>query len=48
MEQVDCIIIGAGVIGIAIARDLALAGREVIVIEAADSIGTETHRATRR
>lgn len=34
--------IGAGVVGLGIARALALAGREVIVLEAADAIGTET------
>ncbi len=41
-ERVDCIVIGAGVIGLAVARALALAGREVIVVEAADAIGSET------
>jgi L-2-hydroxyglutarate oxidase LhgO len=41
-EQVDCAVIGAGVIGLAIARELAIAGREVIVLEAADAIGTHT------
>ena len=42
MDQVDCIVIGAGVVGLAIARQLALAGREVVVLEAADAIGTVT------
>jgi L-2-hydroxyglutarate oxidase LhgO len=42
MERVDCVVIGAGVVGLACARAMALAGREVIVIEAAASIGTET------
>jgi len=42
MEKVDCVVIGAGVIGLAIARRMALAGREVIVIEAAEGIGTVT------
>lgn len=42
MESVECIVIGAGVVGLAIARALALAGRDVIVLEAADAIGTET------
>ncbi len=42
MEEVDCIIAGAGVVGLAIARELALRGREVLVVEAADAIGTET------
>jgi L-2-hydroxyglutarate oxidase LhgO len=41
-ETVDCVVIGAGVIGLAVARALALAGREVIVLEMADTIGTET------
>src|SRR5258708_26384067 len=41
-ETVDCAVIGAGVVGLAVARALALAGREVIVLEAADAIGTET------
>ena len=41
-ETVDCVVIGAGVVGLAIARALALAGREVIVVEAAEGIGTET------
>jgi len=41
-ERVDCAVIGAGIVGLAIARELALQGREVIVIEAADAIGTHT------
>jgi L-2-hydroxyglutarate oxidase LhgO len=35
-------VIGAGVVGLAVARELAMAGREVIVLEAAESIGTHT------
>lgn len=42
MEQVEAIVIGAGVVGLAAARALAMAGREVVVIEAADAIGTGT------
>src|SRR5580692_3387187 len=42
MDKVECVVIGAGVIGLAIARKLALAGREVIVLEAAEGIGTVT------
>lgn len=42
MDSVDCVVIGAGVIGLAAARALAAAGREVIVLEAAGGIGTET------
>jgi L-2-hydroxyglutarate oxidase LhgO len=41
-ETIDCVVIGAGVVGLAVARALALAGREVIVVEAAEGIGTET------
>ena len=42
MDSVDCVVVGAGVIGLAVARALAVAGREVLVLEAAESIGTET------
>src|SRR6195952_6027047 len=41
-ETVDCVVIGAGVVGLAVARALAMAGREVIILEAAEAIGTET------
>jgi len=41
-ERVECVVIGAGVVGLAVARALALAGREVIVLEAAEGIGTQT------
>src|SRR5271154_6237429 len=40
MEEVDCVVIGAGVIGLAVARALALNGREVLVLEREDGIGT--------
>jgi L-2-hydroxyglutarate oxidase LhgO len=36
------VVAGAGVVGIAVARALARAGREVIVLDAAEGIGTET------
>ncbi|HET6182304.1 MAG TPA: NAD(P)/FAD-dependent oxidoreductase [Acetobacteraceae bacterium] len=42
MDSVECIVVGAGVVGLAVARALALAGREVIVLEQAEGIGTET------
>lgn len=42
MEQVDCVVIGAGVVGLAVARALALQGREVMVLEAENAIGTGT------
>lgn len=41
-EQVDVIVIGAGVIGLACARALASAGREVLILEQHGEIGTET------
>ena len=42
MDRVDCAVVGAGVIGLAVARRLAQAGREVVVLEAAEGIGTVT------
>ena len=42
METVDTIVIGAGVVGLAIARSLALAGREVLILEAEAAFGTQT------
>jgi L-2-hydroxyglutarate oxidase LhgO len=42
VEEVDCIVAGAGVVGLAVARALAMSGREVIVLESAEGIGTET------
>jgi L-2-hydroxyglutarate oxidase LhgO len=41
-ERVECVVIGAGVVGLACARALARAGREVIVLERHGQIGTET------
>ncbi|MET0310906.1 MAG: NAD(P)/FAD-dependent oxidoreductase [Burkholderiaceae bacterium] len=42
MDRVDCAVAGAGVVGLAVARALALAGREVLVLEGAEGIGTGT------
>ena len=42
MDKVDCIVIGAGVVGLAVARALALQSREVMVLEAGNAIGTGT------
>ncbi len=42
MDSVECVVVGAGVIGLAVARALALAGREVVVLERNDTIGGET------
>lgn len=41
-EKVDCVVIGAGVVGLAVARALAMRGREVVVLEAEEAIGTGT------
>ncbi len=41
MDTVETAVIGAGVIGLAVARRLALAGREVVVLESEDAIGTQ-------
>ena len=41
METVECVVIGAGIIGLAVARSIALAGHEVLVLETAGAIGTE-------
>ncbi len=42
METVEAVVIGAGIVGLAVARALARAGREVVVLEAEDAIGTHT------
>lgn len=42
MEHLDCAVIGAGVVGLACARALALSGRDVVILERALDIGTET------
>lgn len=39
-DTVDCAVIGAGAVGLAVGRALALAGHEVVVLEAAGAIGT--------
>ena len=41
MEKVDCLVVGAGVVGLAVARALAIRGREVIILEQAGVIGSE-------
>jgi L-2-hydroxyglutarate oxidase LhgO len=41
-ERIECIVVGAGVVGLAIARALAMAGREVVVLEAQSAIGTQS------
>src|SRR3546814_7027985 len=41
-ERVDAVVIGAGAVGLACARALALQAREVLVLEKAEAIGTAT------
>jgi L-2-hydroxyglutarate oxidase LhgO len=41
-DQVDCVVIGAGVVGLAVARALALKGREVLLLEVEPHPGTIT------
>jgi len=40
--DVECVVVGAGVVGLAVARALARDGRDVIVLETAEAIGTGT------
>ena len=42
MDRLDCAVVGAGIVGLAVARALALAGREVVILEAEEAIGTHT------
>ncbi|WP_028221788.1 NAD(P)/FAD-dependent oxidoreductase [Paraburkholderia oxyphila] len=41
-DTVDCVVIGAGVVGLAIARACALQGWETVLVEAENAIGTGT------
>lgn len=40
MDRVDAVVVGAGVVGLAVARALGISGLEVVVIDAAPAIGT--------
>ncbi|MFT4103964.1 MAG: NAD(P)/FAD-dependent oxidoreductase [Burkholderiaceae bacterium] len=40
--SIDCVVVGAGVVGLAVARAMALRGLETIVLESATLIGSET------
>jgi L-2-hydroxyglutarate oxidase LhgO len=42
LDRVDAVVVGAGLVGLALARALALDGREVVILEAEDAIGTHT------
>lgn len=41
-ESVECAVVGGGIVGVAIARELAAAGREVVLLEAESALGTHT------
>ena len=40
MDEIGAIVVGAGVIGLAVARELAAAGHETLILEAAERFGT--------
>jgi L-2-hydroxyglutarate oxidase LhgO len=42
VERLDAVVVGAGLVGLAVARALARSGREVVILEAEDAIGTHT------
>jgi L-2-hydroxyglutarate oxidase LhgO len=42
MDRIECVVIGAGVVGLAVARAMAARGREVIVLEAGEAVGIGT------
>src|SRR4249919_88991 len=42
VDRVDAVVIGAGLVGLAVARALATTGREVVILESEDAIGTHT------
>jgi L-2-hydroxyglutarate oxidase LhgO len=42
MERIDCVIVGAGIVGLAVARKLAMDGRGVVVLETESQFGKHT------
>ncbi len=42
MDRIESVVVGAGVVGLAVARSLAASGREVVVVERAHTFGTGT------
>jgi L-2-hydroxyglutarate oxidase LhgO len=42
MDEIEVAVVGAGVVGLAVARALAMQGREVVILEAASTFGTGT------
>ncbi|MCY3640441.1 MAG: FAD-dependent oxidoreductase, partial [Gammaproteobacteria bacterium] len=41
-DRLDCLVVGAGAVGLAVARELARKGREVVVAERAEVVGGES------
>lgn len=41
-DHIDSVVVGAGIVGLAVARQLAVTGREVLIVETASDYGTET------
>jgi len=46
VEKINSVVIGAGVVGLALARELAIAGHETLIIESQSAIGTQTSSRT--
>lgn len=42
MDEIECVVIGAGVVGLAVARVLAMQGRDVVIVEKESLFGSET------
>lgn len=41
-DAIDCVVVGAGVVGLAVARQLAMSGLEVVVLDSESQIGMHT------
>ena len=41
-DKLDCVVVGAGVVGLAVARSVARSGRQVVVLDAESQIGTHS------
>jgi len=47
VADIGCIVAGSGVVGLSVARALALTGHEVLVLDAREGIGTQTSSRNR-